>query len=106
MQQNIFEKILKKLVAHIFSRVFGAFFVPIGQLFEAQKHFKLLKKIKMDVIFLRKQQFYSFKEIFCLHVHERSAVKNLFKTYASSKVDSCFCEAVYILIGPVHYYFF
>ena len=29
-------------------------------------------------------------------VHERSAVKNSFSTYIWSKVDSCFCEAVYV----------
>ena len=28
--------------------------------------------------------------------HERSTVKNLFSTYIWSKVDSCFCEAVYV----------
>ena len=29
-------------------------------------------------------------------VHEWSAVKNSFSTYVWSKVDSCFCEAVYV----------
>ena len=29
-------------------------------------------------------------------VHERSAVKNSFTTYVWSKVDSCFCESVYV----------
>jgi len=55
MQQNIFEKILIEVGSSYLFVFFGAFFVPIGQLFEAQKHFKLLKKIKMVVIILRKQ---------------------------------------------------
>ena len=31
-------------------------------------------------------------------VHERSAVKNAFSTYVWSKVDSCFCEFLYVRI--------
>ena len=29
-------------------------------------------------------------------MHERSAVKNSFSTYVWSKVDSCFCEFLYL----------
>ena len=31
-------------------------------------------------------------------MHDRSAVKNSYSTYVWSKVDSCFCEALYILL--------
>ena len=32
-----------------------------------------------------------------LVVHERSALKNSFSTYVWSKVDSCFCEFLYLI---------
>ena len=33
-----------------------------------------------------------------LVLHERSAVKNSFSTYTWSKVDSCFCKALYVAL--------
>ena len=50
--------------AHIFMLLLGTFCVQIGQSFEAQWYFKLLKEFEIYVIFLRKQRFYRFQTFF------------------------------------------
>ena len=50
------------------------------------------RRKRKDVSYQLLQEF--FQKYFV--AQERSAVKNSFSTYIWSKVDSCFCEAVYL----------
>ena len=49
--------------SHLYAS-FGTFCVQIGQLFKAQRDFKLSEKFEIDVIFLPKQRFYRFQTFF------------------------------------------
>ena len=61
VQQNICEKTLIEVGrAHLYAS-FGTFCVQIGQLFESQWDFKLSIELKIDLIFLQKEQFYRFQ---------------------------------------------
>ena len=64
VQQNIFEKTLLEVGSSHLYASFGTFCVQIDQLFETQWDFKLSEEFEIDVIFLRKQRFYSFLTFF------------------------------------------
>ena len=64
LQQNIFEKtLMEDGSSHLYAS-FGTFCVQIGQLFEAQRDFKITEGFEIEVIFLRKQRFYRFQTFF------------------------------------------
>ena len=125
VQQNIFEITHIEVGSSNLYASFVTLWVQIGQLFEAQWDFKLSKEFEIDVIFLQKRVFYRFKFLFkdslCLekfinldakeaYRHELSTSIKVFfskiscrtwtvtyqKSVQYSKVDWCFCGALYI----------
>ena len=71
-RRNIFEKTVIKVgsrISHLYAS-FGAFYVQIDHLFEAQRDFKISEEFEIDGIFLLKQRFDHFptllKDSLCL----------------------------------------
>ena len=73
MYNSIFLKktLVEVCIPHLYAS-FGTFCVQIGQLFKTQCDFKLSEEFEIDLIFLRKQQFYhfhtSFTDSLCLEL--------------------------------------
>ena len=64
MYNKILLKTLIKVDSSRLNASFGTFYVEIGQLFVAQWDFKISDEFEIDVIFLQKQRFDRFSNIF------------------------------------------